>query len=133
MYVLSTVEGIARNRETQKLGEHYWGEQVNYHTTSLVLCLSTVTNSALPGHSEPIQIMAQDDLSTDPPCHATACAIQSCLSKNSFDEQKCQAQIDALYSCCNAFYEKFGDDAKTVSCPMANLLRLKIEQRKDAR
>lgn len=57
----------------------------------------------------------------------------ACLSKNSFDEQKCQAQIDALYSCCNAFYEKFGDDAKTVSCPMANLLRLKIEQRKDAR
>jgi hypothetical protein len=32
-------------------------------------------------------------------------------------------QIDALYECCNKFYERNGDDAKTVSCPKAGTLR----------
>jgi hypothetical protein len=32
-------------------------------------------------------------------------------------------QIDALYECCNLFYQKNGDEASTVSCPKANLLR----------
>jgi len=32
-------------------------------------------------------------------------------------------QIDALYECCNTFYQRNGDDAKTVSCPKPNLLR----------
>lgn len=32
-------------------------------------------------------------------------------------------QIDALYACCNLFYQKEGDDASTVSCPKASLLR----------
>lgn len=38
-------------------------------------------------------------------------------------------QIDALYECCNAFYKKNGDDASTVSCPKANLLRYSSCQR----
>jgi len=33
------------------------------------------------------------------------------------------SQIDALYECCNAFYQRQGDDASTVSCPKASLLR----------
>jgi hypothetical protein len=32
-------------------------------------------------------------------------------------------KIDALYECCNAFYKENGDDASTVSCPKAQLLR----------
>ncbi|OBT95303.2 Cx9C motif-containing protein 4, mitochondrial [Pseudogymnoascus verrucosus] len=51
-----------------------------------------------------------------------------CIQKNNYDESKCKAEIDALYECCNAFYEKYGDAAKTVSCPKANLLRLKMRQ-----
>lgn len=51
-----------------------------------------------------------------------------CIQKNNYDESKCKAEIDALYECCNAFYEKNGDTAKTVSCPKANLLRLKMKQ-----
>jgi len=57
----------------------------------------------------------------------------ACLTKNSYREDKCQAQIDALYECCNAFYQKEGDEGKTVSCPKANLLRLKLKQRAEAR
>lgn len=52
-----------------------------------------------------------------------------CLAKNSYNESKCVAQVDALYECCNAFYEKFGDNAKTASCPKPSLLRLKMKQK----
>lgn len=71
----------------------------------------------------------EEDLKTDPPCHSLACAIQDCLSKNSYKEEKCQSQVDDLYKCCNSFYERKGDDAHTVSCPKASLLRLKMKQR----
>ncbi|KAK4894034.1 Cx9C motif-containing protein 4, mitochondrial [Elasticomyces elasticus] len=67
-----------------------------------------------------------DDVKTDPPCHPRACAIQDCIQKNNFDEKKCQKQIDALYECCNLFYQRNGDEASTVSCPKANLLRYSI-------
>lgn len=53
----------------------------------------------------------------------------ACLTKNSYQESKCQAQIDALYECCNAFYQDRGEDAKTPSCPKATLLKLKMKQR----
>ncbi|CAL3963607.1 unnamed protein product [Diplocarpon coronariae] len=72
---------------------------------------------------------SKDDLTTNPPCHFRACAIQDCLAKNSFNEAKCRSQIDALYDCCNRFYGRNGDDAPCTSCPKANLLRLKIKQR----
>ena len=52
-----------------------------------------------------------------------------CLAKNSYKEEKCRAQVDALYDCCNVFYSKYGDEAKSVSCPKASLLRLKLKQR----
>ncbi|KAJ5731871.1 hypothetical protein N7493_003352 [Penicillium malachiteum] len=55
-----------------------------------------------------------------------------CLTKNSYKEEKCQAQIDALYECCNAFYQEQGDQASVVSCPKAQLLRLKMKQRAEA-
>ena len=70
--------------------------------------------------------------------------MEACIQKNNFNEAKCQQQvshvskdmdvlyrilsadgiqIDALYECCNLFYQKNGDEASTVSCPKANLLR----------
>ncbi|KAJ5677150.1 uncharacterized protein N7477_002783 [Penicillium maclennaniae] len=55
-----------------------------------------------------------------------------CLTKNGYNEAKCQAQIDALYECCNAFYQERGDHASVVSCPKATLLRLKMKQRAEA-
>lgn len=51
------------------------------------------------------------------------------MTKNSYKEEKCQSQIDALYLCCNAFYKERGEEAKTPSCPKPNLLRLKLKQR----
>ena len=55
--------------------------------------------------------------------------IQDCLAKNTYNEEKCRSQVDALYDCCNEFYRRFGDNAKSASCPKAGLLRLKLKQR----
>ncbi|GFO38312.1 Cx9c motif-containing protein 4, mitochondrial [Plakobranchus ocellatus] len=40
------------------------------------------------------------------PCKTYACALQSCLSANDFQESKCKAAIDALYECCAKFGTK---------------------------
>lgn len=56
-----------------------------------------------------------------------------CLTKNNYNEAKCQSAIKALYECCGAFYERYGDDATTVSCPKPQLLRLKLEQLKEGK
>lgn len=53
-----------------------------------------------------------------------------CLKKNTFKEEKCQDVIYALYDCCQAFYDRNGDDAKSASCPKPDLLRLKLRMRK---
>lgn len=53
-----------------------------------------------------------------------------CLTRNNYNEARCQGLIDALYECCDAFYRKNGDEASTVSCPKANLLKLKMKQRR---
>ncbi|OAA59639.1 mtcp1 [Niveomyces insectorum RCEF 264] len=52
-----------------------------------------------------------------------------CLTKNGYNQDRCQHLIDALYDCCQAFYERNGDRATTVSCPKPDLLRLKRQQR----
>jgi hypothetical protein len=41
-------------------------------------------------------------------------------------------QIDALYECCSLFYKKEGDDASTVSCPKASLLRYVLAHIRDS-
>jgi hypothetical protein len=56
-------------------------------------------------------------------------ADEDCLAKNNYKEEKCRSRVDALYDCCNAFYQGRGDDVKTTSCPKASLLRLKMKQR----
>jgi len=56
-----------------------------------------------------------------------------CLTKNRYDEAKCQTAISALYDCCEAFYREQGDGASTPSCPKPDLLRLKLRRlRNDA-
>ena len=37
-------------------------------------------------------------------CHPQACRIQSCLQKNTFQQDKCENLIDDLYRCCARFY-----------------------------
>ncbi|RMY77032.1 hypothetical protein D0863_01566 [Hortaea werneckii] len=104
----------------------------------------------------------EDGLKVEPACHPQACAIQGenaasrwrCLKANSYEiaykrtiSRKNDAKsrrvplqrrrfwsyhIDALYECCNLFYQRNGDEASVVSCPKANLLRLKMKQRAES-
>ena len=55
--------------------------------------------------------------------------VPDCLMKNRYNEEKCRGRVDALYECCNAFYQGKGEDAKTSSCPKPSLLKLKLKQR----
>ncbi|PNY28197.1 Cx9C motif-containing protein 4, mitochondrial [Tolypocladium capitatum] len=56
-----------------------------------------------------------------------------CLTRNNYDEARCQDAVKALYECCDAFYQRFGDEATSPSCPKPNLLRLKIKQQKEGK
>lgn len=64
-------------------------------------------------------------------CKPQACAIQDCLKRRRYDESKCTAAIDALYACCAKFYREQGRDASSVCCPRADLLELKVQQRRE--
>ncbi|CAO1621919.1 unnamed protein product [Jaminaea pallidilutea] len=70
--------------------------------------------------------MPSDNLDGDNPCHAHACALQSCMTKT-LDQDKCQSHIDALYKCCNRFYEKYGTQAETDGCPVPKMTKKKLE------
>lgn len=52
---------------------------------------------------------------------------------NNYKEERCQSAVDALYECCNAFYQEKGEDAHTSACPKASLLKLKMKQRKEGK
>lgn len=51
-----------------------------------------------------------------------------CLTRNGYNEARCQSVIRNLYECCEAFYERHGEDASSPSCPKPNLLKLKMKQ-----
>ncbi|KAI8956412.1 DUF1903-domain-containing protein [Xylaria longipes] len=84
----------------------------------------------------------QEDLASKPPCHPRAVRRQNpdqkshcrdCLGKNGFNQAKCEHLVDALYECCDAFYQKNGEAAATASCPKPSLLRLKLKQRQEGK
>ncbi|KAF9739713.1 Cx9C motif-containing protein 4, mitochondrial, partial [Paraphaeosphaeria minitans] len=52
-----------------------------------------------------------------------------CLQKSNYKEERCRKEVDALYECCNRFYQEKGEDASSVCCPKYDLLKLKIKQR----
>ncbi|TGZ84471.1 DUF1903-domain-containing protein [Ascodesmis nigricans] len=72
-------------------------------------------------------------LQSDPPCFPRACAIQSCLRRNQYNEARCTEVIDALYDCCAAMYQREGLAEKNVCCPKRPLLELKMKQRAQER
>lgn len=59
--------------------------------------------------------------------------MADCLKRNTFKEDKCQDVINALYECCQAFYERNGDGAKSATCPQPDLLKLKLRMIKKAK
>ncbi|KAM3581694.1 Cx9C motif-containing protein 4, mitochondrial [Umbelopsis sp. WA50703] len=47
-------------------------------------------------------------------CLKEACAIQSCLEKNQYQEKKCQEVINRLRECCEKLLDEGGSSP---SCP----------------
>ncbi|KAK7202555.1 Cx9C motif-containing protein 4, mitochondrial [Myxozyma melibiosi] len=62
-------------------------------------------------------------------CHAEACAIQDCLKRANYNESRCTAAIDALYSCCKKMYDE-NPSARAIACMKPELLELKMDQRR---
>ncbi|KAG2136875.1 DUF1903-domain-containing protein [Suillus cothurnatus] len=63
-------------------------------------------------------------------CQAEACALQSCLSANTYSPERCNAHLKRLYQCCSKLYHDNaennvkervnGSDQESIStaCPM---------------
>ncbi|KAI8690620.1 Cx9C motif-containing protein 4, mitochondrial [Fusarium sp. Ph1] len=77
----------------------------------VILAHAQFKASISPGHNNVVANMQPD-----------------CLTRNGYNEDKCQAVIRQLYECCEVFYERYGEEASTVSCPKPYLLKLKMEQ-----
>ncbi|KAH8827697.1 DUF1903-domain-containing protein, partial [Flagelloscypha sp. PMI_526] len=56
-------------------------------------------------------------------CQAQACDLQSCLNKNAYTPENCEAAMRKLYTCCQSMYEKNGPDAESTACPMNNVVK----------
>ncbi|KAL9935466.1 hypothetical protein V8E36_005814 [Tilletia maclaganii] len=71
--------------------------------------------------------------SSSPACHPEACAIQSCLQKNSFQQEKCEHLVQELYRCCAQFYREKGNEAESDSCPLPSVVERKLKQKNSSR
>ncbi|AAS53209.1 AFL165Wp [Eremothecium gossypii ATCC 10895] len=63
-----------------------------------------------------------------PPCKAQACAIQACLKRTGYEEGRCAAAVEALYTCCAQFYEREGRDARSVCCPAPDVVAARRQE-----
>ncbi|KIP09020.1 hypothetical protein PHLGIDRAFT_29262 [Phlebiopsis gigantea 11061_1 CR5-6] len=58
-----------------------------------------------------------------PACQGQACALQSCLNKNTYSPEKCESSIRDLYKCCAVFYASTNDEGESTACPMPSVTR----------
>ena len=67
---------------------------------------------------------------TDP---VIACAIQTCLSKNGYQDSKCQDSVRALYECCTNMYARLREEGKDLekdrsdSCPLPYVVERRMK------
>ncbi|KAJ6579951.1 DUF1903-domain-containing protein [Mycena vulgaris] len=56
-------------------------------------------------------------------CQAEACALQTCLNKNTYKPEKCDERLRALYMCCQKMYDTGGEASESTACPMASVVK----------
>ena len=65
-----------------------------------------------------------------------ACAIQDCLTRYNYNEQKCSSSVDALYKCCAEMYrvakEHGGEVPKSTACPIESVVNRRMKSRAKA-
>ncbi|KAJ7167901.1 hypothetical protein C8R46DRAFT_898828, partial [Mycena filopes] len=59
-----------------------------------------------------------------------ACALQTCLNKNTYQPVKCDEQLRALYMCCQKMYAEDGK-ARSTACPMESVVKRWIRDHPD--
>ncbi|CUA72880.1 hypothetical protein RSOLAG22IIIB_05068 [Rhizoctonia solani] len=59
---------------------------------------------------------------SDSPCQAQACSLQTCLNKNTYSPDKCNAQLRRLYECCDDMYKKSGEGTESTACPIPRVV-----------
>ncbi|KAJ6493321.1 hypothetical protein C8R45DRAFT_867288 [Mycena sanguinolenta] len=58
------------------------------------------------------------------PVHKRACALQTCLNKNTYKPEKCDDRLRALYMCCQKMYDNAqGSDTKSTACPQQSVVK----------
>ncbi|KAK7050602.1 Cx9C motif-containing protein 4, mitochondrial [Favolaschia claudopus] len=58
-------------------------------------------------------------------CQSEACALQTCLNKNTYAPEKCDNKLRELYTCCQTMYEKAEGQTvqpNSTACPMRNVV-----------
>ena len=58
----------------------------------------------------------------------TACALQSCLGKNTYRPEKCDDYVRKLYKCCWEMYERTDGKGESTACPLQNVTRRWLKQ-----
>ena len=61
-----------------------------------------------------------------------ACALQSCLASNTYNQEKCDRFVKELYRCCYEMYKKEGRNAESTACPMQNVVESWVKRHPDA-
>ncbi|WWC71111.1 uncharacterized protein I206_105064 [Kwoniella pini CBS 10737] len=67
-------------------------------------------------------------------CQEEACAIQSCLTKNNYNESACSAYVESLYRCCQKVYQdadKSGkriEESPSTACPIRSVVERKMKR-----
>lgn len=51
-----------------------------------------------------------------------ACALQNCLSSNTYNQEKCDKFMRELYRCCDEMYKQEGRNAESTACPMQSVV-----------
>ncbi|EGO00835.1 hypothetical protein SERLA73DRAFT_178788 [Serpula lacrymans var. lacrymans S7.3] len=59
---------------------------------------------------------------SQPECQAEACALQTCLSSNTYSPENCGRQLRGLYLCCKQMYSESEGKKESSACPMSSVV-----------
>ncbi|KAH9935128.1 uncharacterized protein BXZ73DRAFT_45563 [Epithele typhae] len=52
-----------------------------------------------------------------------ACALQSCLNKNTYAPDRCDDHVRKLYRCCMHMYRETNGKGESTACPMESVVK----------
>ncbi|KAF9237866.1 hypothetical protein BU15DRAFT_48192, partial [Melanogaster broomeanus] len=51
-----------------------------------------------------------------------ACALQTCLTRNTYTPDKCDEDLRRLYACCSEMYRREDGNVESTPCPMQSVV-----------